>query len=116
MRFVNLTPHEIVVEPLDGPAVRLPATRPAARVAEVIMDSSLHKTPDGVVEVHQIELREVEHLPDPAPDTMYVVSSMVAAAQPGRKDLVSPYGEVRHASGRVRACRGLARRGSISPP
>jgi hypothetical protein len=50
---------------------------------------------------------DVTGLPEPAPDTIYIVSAMVRMALPDRKDLASPAGLVRDASGNITGCEAL---------
>ena len=48
-------------------------------------------------------------LPDPADDTLLIVSRMVAEAYPERRDLVFPTELVRDPRGRVSRCKSLSR-------
>jgi hypothetical protein len=58
--------------------------------------------------IYRTVLGAVEGLPDPAPDTRYIVSRTVAEACPDRDDLLIPDDTVRDEAGRIVACRGFA--------
>ena len=107
MALVNLTPHalslvvgsETVTVPPSGTVARVTVTRESAGTVIV----------DGVqVPLYRTTYGAVEGLPAPAPDTLYVVSSLVAAAARDRRDLVVPDDLVRDEQGRVIGARGLA--------
>jgi len=107
MNIINLTPHPLVV--IGGSAtVTIPPSGTVARVAT-------HTEPAGYVDVDGITvpvqkqvLGQIVNLPDPAPDTIYVVSLPVAAAagRLGRTDVVSPR-VVRDEQGNVVGCDGF---------
>lgn len=56
-----------------------------------------------------VEYGHIHALPQPAADTDYVVSLVVALAARGRDDLLAPYLEVRNESGTMVGCRFLQR-------
>lgn len=84
VKFVNLTPHDIVMN--DGTVY--PASGKVARVNNVFGDFR-----DGISIVNY---GEAENIPDPEDGTYYIVSSMVLAAENilpkfmRRRDLVAP--------------------------
>ena len=78
MNFINLTPHDIN---LNSGEV-FPPSGIIARVSSVIGDFDTN----GIAST---EYGEVEHLPDPKEDTMYIVSGMVLA-NCHRSDVVAP--------------------------
>ena len=110
VRLVNLTPHEVIVEPGGGTAVVVPVGGPPARVKERVERTKAVQTQIGLVPVVTVLPGPVEGLPEPADATLYIVSSLVAAAQPHRQDLLTPYDVIRDEAGRILACRALARR------
>ena len=66
-------------------------------------------TSEGIeVPLTRTTFGEVQGLPDPADDTLYVVSRLVISAVPDRTDLVSPDGAVRDDQGRIIGCTALA--------
>jgi len=67
-------------------------------------------TVDGIsVPVNQTRFGEVFDLPDPQPDTIFVVSALVAQAVPDREDVFFPDDIVRDANGNVIGCRALGK-------
>jgi len=111
MALVNLTPHPIVVR-TDGGDVTIP---PSGQVARVTSQQTLagYIDLDGVqIPVQRTTFGQVECLPAPAPDTVYIVSGLVLSALAGtRPDVVqpdtSPAGAIRDGDGRIVAVRGF---------
>lgn len=107
MNIVNLTPHALNLV-TDSGTVNIPPSGTVARVS-VTRDSAGTVTIDGVtVPLSRTTYDVVTDLPDPAPDTLYVVSSLVATAARGRNDLVVPDDLIRDDQGRIIGARGLA--------
>src|SRR5690606_30167316 len=107
MKVDNLTPHTLTIITGSG-AVAISPSGMVARVA-VTRDSAGTVTIDRVaVPISRTTYGAVEGLPDPEPDTLYVVSAIVAAAARDRNDLVVPDGLIRDDQGRVIGARGLA--------
>lgn len=91
MNIINLTPHKVVVIAEDenrNPYVyEFPPSGTVARVSSTQTEVELI----GNIPIVKTEFGEVEGLPDPQPDTIYIVSSLVAQALSGkRNDVVSP--------------------------
>ena len=85
-KLVNLTPHDIVVRKADGDLM----VPPSGLVARVTTSQEVVGDIDGVPIVRTI-FGEVQGLPDPELDTVYIVSSLVLGALKGsRSDVVSP--------------------------
>ena len=78
MEFVNLTPHDIVLN--DGRVIKR-----SGKVARV----SSSYTPFDESGVARVVFGQITDLPDPVDGTIYVVSGLVAAAT-DRNDVVSP--------------------------
>jgi hypothetical protein len=108
MQLVNLTPHTLTIEALDGSTLTLP---PSGTVARLRVDRRTC-TPleiDGrSIGLTQPTLRGPVNIPTPehAPGTIYVVSTLVADAVK-RPDVLSPGELVRDDEGRPLRCRGL---------
>jgi hypothetical protein len=108
MQLINLTPHALTIEALDGSTLTLP---PSGTVARLRVDRQT-RTPlevDGrSVGLSCPTLRGPVNLPDPeqAPGTIYVVSTLVADAVK-RPDVMSPGELLRDDEGRPLRCRGL---------
>ena len=110
MNIVNLTPHALNLMPAgpDGPVVTIPPSGQVARCAAYRMQVDT-VTVDGItVPVNQTHFGSVFDLPDPQPDTIYVVSAMVAQAVPGRRDVYIVDNAVRDDQGRIIGARALA--------
>jgi hypothetical protein len=113
MRIVNLTPHALNLMPEgpDGPTVTIP---PSGQVARCAVDRVQVDTVavDGIaVPVNQTRFGEVSDLPDPqfvGPDTIFVVSALVAQAVPERQDVFIVDDAVRDDQGRIIGARALA--------
>lgn len=98
MKLINLTPHTVR---LNG-GTEFPPSGQVARVkARHELECWLSEAPDGAgelndeffrgaVPVYRTVFGQVEGLPEPAEDTMFIVSGMVAAACRGRDDVVCP--------------------------
>jgi glyoxylate utilization-related uncharacterized protein len=91
MNIVNLTPHKITVITEDedrNPYVY--EFLPSGTVARVSSTQTVVKQIENIPIV-KTQFGEVEGLPDPQPDTIYIVSSLVAQALSGKRDdVVSP--------------------------
>ena len=112
MKFINMTPHEIVVMPEEGGEIRIPATGKLVRCkAERGVVDTLEV--NGVkIPVTQVVLGEIENLPEPEEGVFYIISLQAAlkARDLGRTaDLLVPDMAVRDESGRIIGVRALAR-------
>ena len=107
MRFINLTPHPIVVR-LDNGAERI--FPPIGTIARVSSTLTPLKEINGIPVVIPL-WGPVEGLPDPKDDTTYIVSSLVLSHIRDRTDMVSPdtspNGAIRDEQGRIMAVRGF---------
>jgi len=106
MTFINLTPHVINVHLPDGKVLELP---PSGELARCATTDTVVATIDGV-EIHAVELGDLQGLPDPQPGVHYVTSLIAAQAarRLGRDDVLVPGPAVRDADGRIVGCHGLA--------
>ena len=110
LNIVNLTPHALnfMPESPDGPTVTIP---PSGQVARCAVDRVQVDTVavDGItVPVNQTQFGAVTGLPDPQPDTIYIVSAVVAQAVPDRPDVFIVDDAVRDDQGRIIGARALA--------
>lgn len=110
MRIVNLTPHTINLMPAGptGPVVTVPPSGQVARCAtsRVQVDAV---TAEGVtIPVNRTQFGEVTGLPEPQPNTIYIVSALVAQAVPERQDVFIVDDAVRDEQGRIVGARALA--------
>jgi hypothetical protein len=110
LNLVNLTPHALNLMPEgpDGPMVTIP---PSGQVARCAVDWVQVNTVavDGItVPVNQTQFGSISDLPDPQPDTIFVVSALVAQAVPERLDVFIVDDTVRDDQGRIIGARALA--------
>ena len=106
MKFVNLMPHAANLVTADGAEIVIP---PSGTVARCAVDAT-HEVIDGVRFARTI-YGEASGVPDPQPDTIFIVS-MLVAQQLKRPDVVSPDGgrdAVRNDAGQIVAVRGFCR-------
>lgn len=108
-KLVNLTPHPIVLHLADGRIVEIPPMREPVRLQEFV--SKVEK--ETIEGIGEIEIREKEfgegNLPEPEPNTLFIVSLVVAQAYPNRRDFVVVDETIRDEKGRIIGCRAFAR-------
>lgn len=100
--IVNLTPHEINIYS-DDSVFTVP---PSGSVARVDV-RQVKRGRIGPINVFESTYGRVVGLPDPAPDTVFIVSAMVRQAASERADLYSPGDLVRNDKGQPVGCNGL---------
>lgn len=100
VNFVNLTPHTINLCGKEIVSSGLARCQTLEREIVVI---------DGI-RVNQRTFGEVYGLPEPQPDTIYIVSAIVAQALNGSRDDVFIVDEtIRDENGKICGCNALAR-------
>jgi hypothetical protein len=98
MNFINLTPHEIRVnEHIFKPAGEVARCKELSKVVHNLSGIELISRTYG----------RVENLPEPAVQTMYIVSALVRLAVPERLDVVSPGDLIRDDAGNIVGCKNL---------
>ena len=102
--FINLTPHVLNVICNDGTVIDIPTSGIVARCAQ---DNEVVDTINGISVTKQT-FGSVTGLPESQRGTYYVVSRLVAAACPERKDLFIPGPLVRNDKGQPIGCKGLS--------
>jgi hypothetical protein len=110
MKIVNLTPHALNLMPggPDGPVVTIPPSGQVARCA-VNRVQIYTVTVDGIsVPVNKTQFGTVSDLPDPQPDTIYIVSALVAQAVSNRLDVFIVDDAIRDNQGRIIGAKALA--------
>jgi len=109
MRIVNLTPHEVKI--VDG-GNNVVAVFPSDGVAWVSQYDVLVDEINSIPVV-KTEFGEVLGLPEPAEDTVFIVSRITVEVARARglntDDLLITSGAVRDDQGRIVGCRALAR-------
>ena len=107
--IINLTPHSVRFQRADGTLTD--PIPPAPQPAWVVSRDEEHAPISGIPVRRQVR-SGVTGLPAPKPNTIYVVSSVVATAllEEGthRNDVYVPVGIVRDENGQPAYARGLA--------
>lgn len=106
MNIVNLTPHAINFVQED--CTPLATINPSGTVARVTTKTVTKGDINGIP-VTATEFGEVENLPEPTQDTIYIVSSLVAQRCKARNDVFIPNESVRDENGRIVGCKSLGR-------
>lgn len=105
MRIINLTPHAINIT--DGPTFE-----PSGTVARVSVQQEDDGHINGIPVKKQV-FGDIVDLPDPADDTVFIVSALVlsAAKAAGRTDCVAPdtTNAVRNEAGHIVSVPGFVR-------
>jgi hypothetical protein len=76
--LINLTPHKVTIYSRDGEKV-IAEIPPSGMVARVAVTSKTIGEVAGIP-IRKAEYGEIENLPDPMPDTYYIVSTVVLIA------------------------------------
>ena len=101
MEFINLTPHGINI-------IQKRFIEPSGTVARCTEITENAGRAGGVPLIYR-HYSDVEGLPEPKNDVMYIVSHMVRVALPERKDLVSPGNLLRDCDGNIIGCTNFIR-------
>lgn len=102
---INKTPHALNIVNAAGETVTIAPSLPAARVDTVRVEGE----PIAGFTTQTVSMGAVIDLPDPANDTIYIVSAIVLQQVPNRPDVFAPGELVRDAEGRVIGAKGLTR-------
>ena len=110
-QLINLTPHDITILFEDGTILKVPASGTVARVASTNDTVGGVMTEGGTIPIKAVSYGEVTGLPEYDPDksVFYLVSSLVAARVPDRRDVLVPGDFVRDEKGNIIGCRSLNR-------
>ena len=111
MKLINLTAHAVVIETLAGRLTIPPSGQVTRRLVNLAPAGQVEV--GLLVDVYASTTGDPQGLPAAADGIGYIVSQMVAAAAPLRRDLYFPHDLVRDDSGAVVAARAL---GQVSPP
>jgi hypothetical protein len=113
MKLVNLTPHAIVLQATDGSRTTVPPSGTVARRAST--PGALETLPGVPVPIAGRQtFGQVAGLPSFEPDTLYIVSGLIASSMPDGLPLVAPGtgpndGAIRSADGKIEAVTRLIR-------
>lgn len=122
--IINCTPHDVSIyrasdcymrdgflylrddeEKFPQPFLTYPAAKEPARVTFVQKPAGMA---DGIL-IYWWAPEEIVNLPEPKPDTYYIVSKIVAQAWPAREDFIFPGTVVRDADGHIVGCVDFSR-------
>lgn len=103
VRFVNLTPHAINIITANCEPISTFESEGVARVAT----KSVQTGEIGGVPIFETQYGEMQGLPEPEPNTFYIVSMLCKQACPNRKDLLIPSQLIRDEKGQPVGCLGL---------
>ena len=102
-KIINLTPHTLNFV-FNETKIDIEPSGSIARVSA--KDTPMN--PINGIPVLKTEYGEIENLPAPEVDTIYVVSSLVAARCPEREDVFVPGRPIRDDQGRIIGSAGLS--------
>lgn len=105
MQIINLTPHAINF--LDESNQPILTVEPSGVIARAKQTRTLCGTIAGIP-VNQCAYGQVQRLPEPAKETIYVVSAITAQACPEREDVYVVDDSVRDENGRIIGVHALA--------
>lgn len=115
VNLINLTPHKVVFlhSPYKKEDVYL-IIEPSGTVCRALTKTTIKYhirtqwSSEGIP-ITDLECEKVVNLPDPQPDTLYIVSDVIARLMKGaRTDLVVVGGVVRAPSGKVIGCKSIS--------
>ena len=121
MKIVNLTPHPITIT-VNNKTIKYPPTEQPLRlkeetelidyIEEEIISLGAYDDPYESPSIVKIPLYRkrfiVENLPPRRPDTLYIVSSVIAQLCPDRDDFIVPNNLIRDNEGKVIGARSFA--------
>lgn len=107
IELVNLTPHDVNII-IEDKTLTIATSGTIARCEVTREKTQEIKAEDFQIPINKTVFGEVENLPKPQENTLYIVSSLVAQAVPNRSDVVIPDDTVRNDKGQIIGCRGLA--------
>lgn len=108
MKLINLTPHNITLKSKDGFELTVESTGLArCECTDTLVETV--QTPDLTLDVMKKSFGKVNGLPEPQPDTAYIVSRIIAEACPERDDLYITGNPIRDEAGRIIGCSCLCK-------
>lgn len=107
-KIINLTPHTINFVGQDNTIVASIPSSGVARAAQRRKIVDIIEIDGITLPIARCTYGDVQGLPDPMDDTIYIVSAITAQAVPTRPDVFIVDDSVRDESGRIIGVRGLA--------
>ena len=102
--YINLTPHALLIQRVDGSMLTIPPSRHVARVSEVHVPIEVV---DGIA-IKRCEVGSISGLPPRRENIRYIAPKLVAMSA-GRDDVFSPGEFNRDKEGRIVSAEGLLR-------
>lgn len=102
-KIINMTPHEVVVVSKEGETLKVFPSEGMIRLSMKTVEVG----EIGGIRLTKTEYGEPEGLPGQTDGVYYIVSTMIKAACPDRKDLLVPAEQVRDEAGRIVGCKSL---------
>jgi len=101
-RIINLTPHTVTLV-CGQLTVEIPPSGQVARVSATAQQVGSVEIDGFSFPVVKTVFGDVQGLPEPQEDTVYIVSTLVLSAAQGRNDLVAPNtgAAIRDADGKI---------------
>ena len=108
IKVVNCTPHDVNLITTKG-NITFPRSGIIPRLTE--QQNKINSINSNGIEIDIMEksFNEVEGLPEPKENTIYIVSALVAGAVKNRDDLVVPNDTIRDDQGMIVGCKNLAK-------
>ena len=103
-KITNLTPHEVTLVDDNGNII---ATFPPSGVIARVSVKTIRVATINDIPVSTSSFGQVENLPEPNDEEVFIVSSLVAQRCKHRKDVFIPNESVRDDKGRIIGCRSL---------
>lgn len=108
VKVINCTPHDVVIISESG-NITFERSGIIPRLTEQQVKINSVAVNGIEIDIMEKSFNEIEGLPEPQENTLYIVSALVAGAAKNRDDLVIPNDTVRDDQGRIIGCRSLAR-------
>jgi hypothetical protein len=103
-KITNLTPHEVTLVDDNGNII---ATFPPSGIVARVSVKTIRVATINNIPISTSSFGEVENLPEPNDEEVFIVSSLVAQRCKHRKDVFIPNESVRDDKGRIIGCRSL---------
>jgi len=104
MPFINCTPHPLTIIRKDGSKLELAK---GTQIPRLGMKESKVDEVEGI-EIFYTEFFATTDLPTPIDDVYFIVSRMIADANPDRWDLLAPATLIRDSQGNIIGSKGLS--------
>jgi len=110
VEIVNLTPHEVNLYLGNGEVISYPpankeAPARAAMNTKIIGYLNIN---NQSIPITRNTYGELENVPPPSPNKLFIVSALAAQAAPWRKDLIIPSDPVRNEKNQIVGCKSFS--------